>query len=511
MQPSLAAGRREFLKAAAIGTLTLPLWGASDKPNIVFILADDMGWGDATCNNPSSRISTPNIDRIAKEGVRFTNAHAPAAVCTPTRYGLLTGRYAWRTPMREGVLYPFCPALIRKGRMTLASLLKQQGYATAVFGKWHLGLDWTPAAGDPGDWEFGTPVRRTSKRLNMRVDVSKPVRNGPLDLGFDTFYGISDNAGDPAGRWGSRFLIQDDRAAPGTSLQEGVWSTAGFRRDELDDIFAGRAARFIEKNASRPFFVYLPLTAPHSPIQPPKRLQGKSGDGPRGDMCLWADQNVGRVLDTLNRLKLAGNTLLAFASDNGSVFNGDIKTWTVRTGHRPSGSYRGYKTDIWEGGTHIPFVARWPGRIPAASTSDRLLCLADMLATFASLLGVKLPEHAGEDSFNQLPALLGQSQAEVRDSLITHSYTGVFAIRQGPWKAIFDTEGSGGHRNTTPGWMPVIRGIPEEPGTGGVGQLYNLAEDPFEEKNLWKQRPEIVDRLRQLFQQHLENGRSRPG
>ncbi len=502
--------RRDFLGGAALGALAGGSRAASEKPNIVLILADDMGWGDATCNNPSSRISTPHIDRIAKEGVRFTNAHAAAAVCTPSRYGLLTGRYAWRTPLREGVLYPFCPALIHRGRMTLASLLKQQGYATGVFGKWHLGLDWTPVAGDPGDWEFGTPVRRTSKRLNTRVDASKPVRNGPLDLGFDTFYGISDNSGDPAGRWGSIFFLDGDRVAAGTSLQNGVWATPGFRRDELDDIFADRAIRFIEKNSSRPFFVYLPLTAPHNPFQPPKRLAGKTGDGPRGDMCLWADESAGRILDTLDRVKLAGNTLLIFTSDNGAVFNGDRKTWTVSTGHRPSGPYRGYKTDIWEGGTHVPFVARWPGRITAGSTNGHLLCLADMLATFASLQGVTLPEYAGEDSFDQLPALLGKARGEMRDSLITHSYTGVFSIRQGAWKSIFDTEGSGGHRNTAPGCMPIIRGIPEEPGTGGVGQLYNLADDPFEEKNLWKHQPNIVERLRKLFVEQWESGRSRP-
>lgn len=499
--------RRDLLKAASLGALAAPARGASDKPNIVFILADDFGWGDTTCNNPDSRIRTPNIDRIAAEGIRFTNAHSPSSVCAPTRYGLLTGRYAWRTAMREGVLYPLCPALIRKGRMTLASLLKEQGYATAAFGKWHLGLDWAPVAGDPGDWEFGTPVRRSSKRLNTRVDLSKPFRNGPLDLGFDAFCGIADNPGLFSG---FNVLLEGDRVAPGTSLKDGVWATAGKRRDTLDDMFVDRAAQFMEKNASRPFFVYLPLTAAHNPIQPPKRLEGKSGDGKRGDMCLWADASAGRVLDTLDRLKLAGNTLLVFATDNGPLFNGDRNTWTVMTGHRPAGPWRGYKTDIWDGGTRVPFVARWPGRIAAGSKTDQLLCLTDMLATFAALQGVALPEHAGEDSFNQLPALLGQSRAEMRPSMVTHSYTGIHAIRQGGWKAIFDTEGSGGHRGATPGWTPIVRGIPEEPGSSGVGQLYHIAEDPYETKNLWKDRPDVVDRLRALLVEQIASGRSRP-
>jgi arylsulfatase A len=256
--------------------------------------------------------------------------------------------------------------------------------------------------------------------------------------------------------------------------------------------------------------VYLPLTGIHHPIEPPKRFAGKSGDGGRGDLCLWLDECVGRILDTLDRLKLADNTLVFFASDNGSYFIGDRSSWTSSTGHRPSGPYRGYKTDIWEGGTRVPFLARWPGRIPAAAKSDHLLCLNDMLATFAGLHGVKLPEHAGEDSINQLSALLGRSQGENRQDLVTHSYTGVFAVRQGHWKLILDTEGSGGHRGSTPGWAPIVRGLPEAPGTGGAGQLYNLADDPQETNNLWQHQPEVAERLRRLLLEQLESGRSRP-
>jgi arylsulfatase A-like enzyme len=227
-------------------------------------------------------------------------------------------------------------------------------------------------------------------------------------------------------------------------------------------------------------------------------------------MNLWVDDSVGRILQALDRLKIAGNTLIFFASDNGSVFNGDRKTWTPKTSHRPSGPYRGYKTDIWEGGTHVPLVARWPGKIPVGAKNDQLICLTDILATVAQIQGVTLPENAGEDSINQLPALLGQAREPARDALITYSYTAVHAIRQGPWKVIFDTDGSGGHRGVTPEWMPIVRGIPEQPGTGGIGQLYNLAEDPYEKNNLWAKHPEIVDRLRELYREQWESGRSRP-
>ena len=495
--------RRQFLPLATLTASRLFAQRPANRPNIIFILADDLGWGDVSCNNSKSRIPTPNIDRIANEGVRFTNAHTPSAVCSPTRYGLLTGRYPWRTAMREGVLYSFCPALIHKGRMTLGSMLQRQGYATGAFGKWHVGLDWTPVPGDPGDWEYGTPVRMTWKRLHARVDARKPFRNGPTDVGFDTFFGIADNTG-------FKVFLENDHVQEGTVFSNGVWSTPGFKRDEVDDLFTDRAIQFMEKNASKPFFVYLPLTAPHVPETPPKRLEGKSGDGRRGDMCMWVDENVGKVLATLDRLKLKEDTLIIFSSDNGAFFNGDRKTWTPVSEHRPSGAYRGYKTDAWDGGTHVPFVARWPGHIPAKTVQKDLLCLTDMLATFASVTQASLPEWAGEDSFNQLPAMLSKSAAPARTSLITHSYTGIYSIRDGDWKAVFDTEGSGGHRGITPEWQPIVHGIPEDPGSGGVGQLYNLAKDPYEKQNLWKEHPEVVERLQKLFRQYWGSGRSRP-
>ena len=457
-------------------------------PNIVFILADDLGYGEVCCNNPKSLIPTPNVDKLAAQGRRFTEAHSPASVCSPTRYGLLTGRYAWRTAMKEGVLYDYDPALIKKGRMTIASLLKEAGYHTAAFGKWHVGLDWTPKEGDPGDWQWGQMVRYDSRPIAPRVDPTKPVHNGPTDLGFDTFYGgVSQGV--------SRFYIADDRV-----------SGDAIRRDETDNVFMSKAESFLRdhvaKQPGKPFFVYLALHAVHSPLTPPANLKGKSKTGLLGDMVLWADQTVGRVTALLDELKLTQDTLVIFTSDNGSVHYPD----NAKLGHSPSGDRRGYKTDAWDGGTHVPFIARWPGHVPAGTTSDKLICLVDMFATLAALTGRELSEWQAEDSFNFLPALIGDGPG--RTELITHSYTGVFAIRQDGWKLILGTKGSGGHQGITPEWQPTQTGF-DRPAKTSIGQLYHIAEDPGETTDLWGKHPELINRLRTRLGLVMQQGRTR--
>jgi arylsulfatase A-like enzyme len=506
-----------LLVAAAALAFTFPMVATeAGKPNIVLILADDLGWGDVSGNNPKSAIPTPHIDRIAREGIRLTNAHAPASVCAPTRYGVLTGRYAWRTWMREGVLYVWDRALIPPARLTIGSLLKDAGYMTGAFGKWHVGVDWVPVRGDPGDWENGTPMRfrgtvknRISNRIIPRIDFSQPIRNGPRQLGFDRFFGHVDNPGTP-------FYVRDDRPVDIVVSNDGVTSP-GYIREEADDLFVSEAIALITdaQREKKPFFVYIPLSSMHHPLRAPARFDHVKGDGPRGPMIAWIDDSVRKITDALDRLGVAADTLLIFTSDNGPFYNGRIDRssepplFIPSENHQPAGPFRGWKTGIWEGATRVPFTARWPGRIKAGGVSDQLICLTDLLATFAALTGGKLPEHAGEDSVSIVPVLFGRNVV-VRDSMITHSYTGVVAIRQGSWKLILDTKGSGGIRGTAPDWQPIVTSTPEQIGATGVGQLYNLADDPTEQNDLYARHPEIVERLSQLLADQRDTGRSRP-
>ncbi len=362
-------------------------------PHIIFIMADDLGYGDPGCYNPDSRIPTPNLDRLATEGVRFTDAHTPSAVCTPTRYGVLTGRYCWRTRLQKGVLYGESPALIEPGRMTVASLLKQHGYATACIGKWHLGLG------------------------NVKpTDYGKPLRPGPVTVGFDTFFGI------PASLDMAPYLyIQDDRPTAAATLEvetkrEGrglFWRPGpiapGFKHIDVLPKITEQAVAFIQKQTQKapeqPLFLYFPLTAPHTPWVPTQPFKGKSQAGDYGDFVTHVDSVVGEVMHALDKQGFAENTLIIVTSDNGSHWPvDDIRRWK----HAANLHYRGQKADIWEGGHRVPFVARWPGHIPPGTVSDQTVCLTDLLATAAAIVDTKLPADAGEDSVNILPALLGE-------------------------------------------------------------------------------------------------------
>lgn len=467
---------------------------AAPKPNVVFILADDLGSGDLGCYNKESRIPTPNMDRLAREGIRFTDMHSPSGVCTPTRYGLLTGRYAWRTPLKSGVLWGYSTSLIESNRLTLPKLLKKHNYATAGIGKWHLGFQ----DGDP-----------TNK--NVKVDYSKPLRPGPLTAGFDYFFGF------PASLDMEPYLyVENDRAVEQPTEQVeaskpqrqgggGFWRAGpiapGFKHDEVLPTITKKALSYLERRATdspnRPFFLYFPLTAPHEPWQPTDEFRGKSRAGDYGDFVAQVDWTVGQVLETLDRLKLADSTLVIFTSDNGAHWTpGDIEKF----GHRANMPYRGQKSDIWEGGHRVPFIARWPGRIKASTTSDQLACLTDMMATFTALLDEKLPTDTGEDSFDLLPALLGEKSARpMRDAIVNHSGNGVFAIRQGSWKLVRGL-GSGGF--TQPASVQPTSDGPQ-------GQLYNLAQDIAETNNLYQEKPEIVARLSTLLEKYRREDRSR--
>jgi len=467
---------------------------SATPPNVIVLLTDDQGWGDLTCYNPESKIVTPNMDRLATQGIRLLNAYTPSSVCSPTRYGLLTGRYPWRTWYKEGVLYHYDPSLIRPGRLTLGSLLQQQGYVTAAVGKWHLGLDWPPQPGDPGDWSHGQQIRFADQnKIAERVDFTKPIKVGPNQLGFDEFFGSAHMGIDDV-------VIHNSRRIP------------GFRTlpNNHDDIFVDRAIRFItdhrERHPAVPFFLYLALGSPHHGRNVPDRLRGKSGDGIRGDRILWADESVGRIAALLDELEIADQTLVIFTSDNGPADNTTFPGGN--RAHHPQGPWRGFKTDAWDGGYRVPLIVRWPGRIAAGTTADHLVCLTDVLATLNEVVGGRMPRWAGEDSFSMLSAWLGGKQP-TRDHVVLSSYTGVLSIRDERWKLILGTEGSGGRQGTTPGWLPNQTGW-DRIKTIGIGQLYDLQNDPYERSDLFKQHPEIVARLRERLERIVLEDRSRP-
>ena len=494
-----------------------PFDKAQGKPNIIFIMADDMGYGDVGCYNSDSKIPTPNMDRLAGEGIRFTDAHSPSAVCTPTRYSVLTGRYCWRTPLKHGVLYNYEHPLIEPGRLTVASMLKTAGYATACIGKWHLGLGWSAKPGThvdfdrPLPWPGGPP----EAKMEDNIDFTRRITGGPNELGFDYFFGTSgcSTAQPPYGfiENDRMVAIPSRRKAPETGGRAGLM-VPGWRHKDADPTFAEKAVEFIDRHRSqspdKPFFLYLATSAPHEPAlwsTVPDFVKGKSKAGPRGDLVALVDWIVGQVLDALDRHKLCDNTLVIVTSDNGALPGHSAgidgrKQWDTY-GHKSCGDWRGYKAHIWEGGHREPFIARWPGKIKPNTTSDEPICLTDLLATCAAIVGQKPPGGTGEDSYNILPALLAKRRAQpIRQALVHHSAFGVFSVRQGRWKLIIDAEGSGG-------WPPP-RGEP--PKRGAPGQLYDMASDPGEKQNLWKDRPDMVKHLTALLAKYKKTGHSAP-
>lgn len=475
-----------LLAGVVLLALAAPIPGADRPPNLVFILADDLGYGDLHCYNKDSKIPTPNLDRLAGQSMRFTDAHTPSAVCTPTRYGILTGRYCWRTKLKRGVLVGDSPLLIEPKRLTVASLLKQHGYVTAGIGKWHLGLGNAP-----------------------KTDFNKPLRPGPCSVGFDYYFGIPASLDMPP-----YVFIENEGVteAPTQTIKDSVPRREGgggfwrggaiaphFKHVDVLPVITEKAVGLVHKQtADKPFFLYLPLTAPHTPWMPAVEFRDKSQAGYYGDFVAQVDASVGRVLKALDESKLSGNTLLIFTSDNGAWWRPeDID----KRGHRANDGLRGQKADIWDGGHRVPFLARWPGHIAAGSTSKELIGLTDFLATVAAVVGAKLPEDAGEDSSNLLPVLLGERRDRlIHEAIVHHSSDGTFGIRQGPWKLALAL---GSHGFSTP------RDIKPKPGEA-KGQLYNLDDDPREQRNLWLEKPEVVARLTALLDKYKREGRSRP-
>lgn len=453
------------------------------SPNVVFILADDLGIGDVGIYNSQSKIPTPHINELAEEGMRFTDAHASGSWCTPSRYGLMTGRYPFRGEMRDWNER----ALLETGQVTLPSLLRENGYHTGMVGKWHLGF------------EGGTSF-----------DCSEPLQGGPVDHGFDYFFGMHTSLDIPP-----YFFIEGNEcvAAPtetiyGRRSSKSFWNdiqgpfwregdiAPGFHHEDVLSRWREKGVAFLEKHSrersGQPFFLYLALSAPHTPWLPLQQFRGKSGAGMYGDFTMQVDAVVGDVLQALERLDMAKNTLVVFTSDNGPVwYSKDEK----RFDHQSADVYRGMKGDAWEGGHRMPFVARWPGHVSAGAVSEETVGFTDMLATIAALLEKELPAEAGPDSRSFLPVLLGENQeAPVRETLVHSGLIGSkrVAIRQGPWKLI-PWRGSGGFTE------PRRR----DPESGEApGQLYNLADDPGESKNMYEQRPDVVDRLSALLENY---------
>lgn len=487
---------------------------AVEMPNIVLVLADDLGYGDVRCYNPESKIPTPHLDRMARDGIRFTDAHSPSTVCTPTRYSILTGRMAFRTGMRGVFDGVGGPCLIEEDRLTIGDLLREKGYRTALMGKWHVGLTFLDENGDP--------ICRNGLEAVQRVDFDRPIPDGPIHRGFDEFFGT---ACCPTTDWLYAFIEGDRVPIPPAGLldrtplprhpysrdnRRGVIAP-GFDLEEVDMTFLDRSLRFLEQHArekpEQPFFLFHSMQAVHLPSFPGRDFKGKTGSGPHGDFIHQMDHIVGELMKGLDDNGFGDNTLLVFTSDNGPEVPTVI---AMRRDHGHDGArpWRGVKRDNWEGGHRVPFLARWPGKIPEGSISGETICLTDLMATVAEMVEADLPADAGEDSISILPVLLGQVRENpIRDYTLHQTISLALAIRSGPWKYL-DHQGSGGNNYEREGEWGMKQFALPETAPEAPGQLYHLGDDPGETTNLYFEHPDVVERLRGKLQEFVASGRS---
>jgi len=502
------------------------------RPNIIYILADDWGLGDVKAYGGNRcHIETPHMDRLAQKGMMFTDAHSSSSVCTPTRYSVLTGRYNFRI-RKSGVLNGYASALIKPGRATVASMLKDHGYATGMVGKWHLGMGLPTTDGK----EPSSTVDAKSKTVVSNFDWNRTITNGPCDVGFDYFYGTTASLDMPPYVW-----IENDRfTEPGTKINDMCRpgpQGESFVFSEVLPTITKKSVAWIRKQAEteKPFFLYMALNSPHTPIVPSEAFQGKSPLGKYGDFVMETDWSVGQIVQAVEQAGIADNTLIIVTADNGcspaasSGFHdkGKIKFRMDKPieenpdVHYPSDIYRGHKADIYEGGHRVPFIARWDSVVKHGSVSDQTICLVDLFATCADIVDADIPDTAAEDSVSILPILEGTAKGPVREAVIHHSYYGSFAIRKGKWKLAF-CPGSGGWSNPTP-WnankekreSDKMRGRfcvePEHFSDYEWVQLYDMESDPAELKNLSGKYPEVVKSLTELAQKYIDDGRSTPG
>ncbi|MCC6695091.1 MAG: sulfatase-like hydrolase/transferase [Candidatus Hydrogenedentes bacterium] len=485
-QTNRSLSRRTFLVSAtaamtAASCATPRSRVLGDKPpNIVIILADDFGVGDIAALNEGRGIPTPCLDHFVSQSMSFTDAHSASAVCSPTRYGLLTGRYCWRTCLQSWVLDAYEPPLIAEDRLTLPKMLKKHGYATACIGKWHLGSVW---AGE-------------GEARKKKADFSVPIQQGPITRGFDYYFGTEVPNFPPfTFIENDHVLVQPTDQMPENDASvhvgfQGAPMAPGWKFDEILPTLTSKCAAYIHEQAQskQPFFLYFPMTSPHEPVSPSGAFKGKSGIAPIADFLMETDWSAGQVLGAIDAAGISDNTIVIFAGDNGhSAYTGfDV---LVQHGHMPSGPYRGHKGEIWEGGHRVPFIVRWPGKVAPGSSCDQLACLNDVMATCAELVGAKLPEDSAEDSVSLLPALLGRAEAPLREALVHHDVKGQFAIRQGPWKLV------------------ILAGKDSPP----AFELYDLGRDIAEARNVAGQHADVVARMLKLLDEYVAKGRSTPG
>lgn len=490
--------KKEQITFIAVIIIATIFGGCQDKnqlkpelPNIVYLLADDMGMGDLGCYNSESKIPTPAMDELAREGMMFTDAHSGSAVCSPTRYGILTGTYAFRTRLKSGVLWGSSPPLIKDSEATVASLLKKNGYNTACIGKWHLGLGWQTS--EPGvqltdNWQEDIP----------KIDFSKPILSGPNSVGFDYFFGI------PASLDMPPYLYVENQNSQGIPIEitsEGGrtgLTVPGFKAKNVMPDFTQKAIDFIDmQKPGKPFFLYFPWSAPHTPIIPNEEFSGKSKAGHYGDFVTECDATVQRIVKILKEKGFYENTIIILTSDNGSSPHGFPISQEIEYNHITSNGYKGRKSHSYEGGHRIPFIVSWPGKVTSGSKSDETICLTDLYATVANLLNYKMMPDEALDSYSFLPVLLGERyERPIREATIHHSLNGDFSIRKGDWKYI-DAKGHGGFKE-----------IKETVPTDSV-QLYNVAVDPAETKNVYIENPENVNELKLLLENYKSQGFSR--
>lgn len=447
---------------------------SEQRPNIVVILADDMGYGEVQALNPQyGKIKTPHLDKAIAEGLTFTDGHTGSSVCTPTRYGLMTGRYSWRTHLQWSVLKSGGESIVAKKTLTIADLAKAHGYKTALIGKWHLGMHFN---GEP--------------RVTVNdIKIGEVITEGPIDKGgFDTYHGFHNSAH-------MQMWIDNDKVAQ------------KLKPEQLLPNLTAKAVEYIEKRAQdkQPFFLYVAWNSPHGPVVPTAEWRGKSGINPHADFVMQTDDSYGQIMQALKKGGVWENTLVIYTSDNGTEQRSAGIPKLTKAGHKPSAEFRGYKADIYEGGHRVPFIATWPNVTKAGTKTDKLVCLNDVLATMADIFEYELKEDEGVDSYSFLPLLKGEN-VQVRPDVINHSVYGYFAMRDQKWK-LSVVNGSGGFTK------PEIDRERAKSGQklSDIYQLHDMVNDPEEKINVADKHPEIVERLRQLLDKQIANGRSTPG